>query len=275
MTKVAVTGSFDDLRSRHVRFLEEASKLGNVHVLLWSDEVMRAVDGAASKFPQEERLYMVHAIRFVDRVSLVTQPVERDALSSIDEIQPDLWVVDESCHSPQKRAYCESHALGYRVLKESNLQGFPITQSDRPQSSQLLPRKKVVVTGSFDWLHSGHVRFFEEASELGDLYVGVGHDENIRLLKGQGHPLFSQDERLYMVQAIRFVTSAMLTSGDGWMDAAPEIARIRPDLYVVNEDGDKPEKRAFCEARHLEYVVLKRTPKDGLPKRESTSLRGF
>ncbi len=87
--------------------------------------------------------------------------------------------------------------------------------------------------------------------------------------------MFPQDERLYMVQAIRYVTGAMLTSGDGWMDAAPEIGQIQPDLYVVNEDGDKPEKRAFCEEHHLEYVVLKRTPKDGLPKRESTSLRGF
>ena len=59
------------------------------------------------------------------------------------------------------------------------------------------------------------------------------------------------------------------------MDAAPEIARIRPDLYAVNEDGDKPEKRAFCEEHGLEYVVLKRAPAEGLPRRQSTDLRGF
>ena len=33
-----------------------------------------------------------------------------------------------------------------------------------------------------EWLHSGHVRFFEEASSLGDLYEVVGHDANIKLL---------------------------------------------------------------------------------------------
>jgi hypothetical protein len=46
-------------------------------------------------------------------------------------------------------------------------------------------------------------------------------------------------------------------------------------MYAVNEDGDKPEKRAFCERQGIEYVVLKRLPKPGLPKRESTILRGF
>jgi hypothetical protein len=44
---------------------------------------------------------------------------------------------------------------------------------------------------------------------------------------------------------------------------------------VVNEDGDQPEKRAFCRARGIEYVVLERKPKDGLPGRQSTDLRGY
>jgi hypothetical protein len=43
----------------------------------------------------------------------------------------------------------------------------------------------------------------------------------------------------------------------------------------VNEDGDVPEKRAFCKEHGIEYVVLKRTPKEGLPERLSTNLRGF
>jgi hypothetical protein len=59
------------------------------------------------------------------------------------------------------------------------------------------------------------------------------------------------------------------------MDAAPEIAAVKPDIYAVNEDGDRPDKRAFCAAHGLEYVVLKRIPREGLPRRESTLLRGF
>jgi len=133
----------------------------------------------------------------------------------------------------------------------------------------------VIVTGCYDWFHSGHVRFFEEVSELGDLYVVVGHDANIRLLKGEGHPLFPEAERRYMAQAIRFVKQALISSGDGWLDAEPEIERIRPHIYAVNEDGDRPEKRRYCESHGIEYRVLKRRPKEGLPRRQSTDLRGF
>ena len=133
----------------------------------------------------------------------------------------------------------------------------------------------MIVTGCYDWLHSGHVRFFEEVSGLGDLFVVVGSDANVRLLKGAGHPLVSQDERRYMVQAVRFVHTALISTGKGWMDAEPEIELIRPDIYVVNDDGDKPEKRLFCAEHGLQYVVLKRLPRLGLPRRESTVLRGF
>jgi len=67
----------------------------------------------------------------------------------------------------------------------------------------------------------------------------------------------------------------LISSGWGWMDAEPEIDRLRPDIYAVNEDGDKPEKREFCTQRRIEYVVLKRLPKPGLQPRSSTDLRGF
>ena len=78
-----------------------------------------------------------------------------------------------------------------------------------------------------------------------------------------------------MVQSIRFVKQSLISTGHGWMDAEPEIEKIKPDFYAVNEDGDKPEKREFCQEHGIEYVVLKRVPKAGLTARQSTDLRGF
>jgi cytidyltransferase-like protein len=281
---VVVTGSFDDLRSRHVRFLEEAAKLGAVHVLLWSDEIVRLLEGKL-EYPQEERLYLLQAIRYVRRATLVADEaardaIARDAIPQVDEVRPGVWVVDEASadargDDARKRAYCESRGVAYRVLREEDLQGFPVARFDAHTDRGQPARRKVIVTGCYDWFHSGHVRFFEEVSELGDLYVVVGHDANVRLLKGDGHPLFPQDERRYMVGSIRYVKQALISTGHGWMDAEPEIARIKPDIYAVNEDGDKPEKREFCKAHGIQYVVLKRMPKEGLPRRESTVLRGF
>ncbi len=270
---VVVAGSFDDFNSQHVRLLEEASKLGDVHVLLWSDETVRALQGHPPKFPQEERLYLLQADRYVNEARLVTGQVDQDSIQQVGGINPEIWVVEEAGDNSRKRAYSESRGIGYRVFKKENLGGFPALAFD--PKGERSSAKRVIVTGCYDWFHSGHVRFFEEVSGLGDLYVVVGHDANIKLLKGEGHPMFSQDERRYMVQSVRFVRVALVSSGCGWMDAEPEIAIIKPDMYAVNEDGDVPEKRAFCKEHGIEYVVLKRIPKEGLPRRLSTNLRGF
>jgi cytidyltransferase-like protein len=269
MRNVVVSGSFDDLRARQVRFLHEASRLGKVQVFLWADEAVQAHTGAPPKFPLEERQYLLESLRYVQRVEVVW-PQDADALPYLEEDDPPIWVVEPTEHNERKRMFAASFGLGYRVISEDDLSGWP--------ASPVAPttgRKKVIVTGCYDWLHSGHVRFFEEAAQLGELYVAVGHDANVRLLKGEGHPFFGQEQRRYMVQAVRYVHQALITSGDGWMDAEPEIARLQPDIYAVNEDGDRPEKRQFCLEHGLEYVVLKRLPKAGLPRRESTALRGY
>src|SRR5208337_5340690 len=168
------------------------------------------------------------------------------------------------------RGAAERDHAELRRFRDEDLEGFPeIPVSPDPS------RWRVVVTGCFDWLHSGHVRFFEEVSGHGELYVVVGHDANVRLLKGEGHPRFSQDHRRYMAGSVRHVFRALVSSGSGWMDAEPEIGVIGAQVYAVNEDGDKPEKREFCRAHGLEYLVLKRVPAAGLPRRSSTDLLGF
>jgi cytidyltransferase-like protein len=273
MKTVTVTESFDNLRSKHVRFLEEAAKLGSVHVALWSDETVQSLQGRLPNFPEQERFYLLQSLRFVHQVTLIRGIIEPDALPDLGGVQPDTWIVEEENDTPDKRAYAEGREIAYRVIRNKELSGFPVPAF--VPSAVDRARKRVIVTGCYDWFHSGHVRFFEEASALGDLYVVVGHDANIKLLKGAGHPLISQDERLYMVHSVRYVHHAMISTGHGWLDAEPEIALLRPHFYVVNEDGDKPEKRAFCGQHGIEYVVLKRIPKEGLPKRESTDLRGF
>ena len=272
MEKIVVSGSFDNIKSRQVRFLEEAARFGPVHVYLWADEIVKTLTGAEPEFPFEERKYFLQAVRFVYKVHTIEQISGLNELPQINGFKPWMWIVTQDNDTPQKRVYCASQGIVYTVIEADDLQGFPIQPIEDKSSPS---NQKVLVTGCFDWFHSGHVRFFEETSALGDLYVVVGHDENVRLLKGDGHPLFPEDERRYMVSSIKFVKQALISSGSGWMDAEPEIMEIQPDIYAINEDGDKPEKRAFCEKHGLEYVVLKRTPAAGLPRRESTHLRGF
>ena len=269
---IVVSGPFDNMRSPDIRFLQEAAQLGPLHVFLWSDALCHELTDTAPKFPQAERLYYLEALRYVTCVHLVDELASPDALPTVPSVTPQTWAVPESQDTPQKKTFCTEHGIQYHLVSNEQLASYP--DDDVPPTAEP-GRKKVLVTGCYDFFHTGHIRFFEECSVLGALYVVVGHDANIRLLKGEGHPMFDQNERRYMVGSIRHVTRALISTGEGWMDAAPEIDEIGPDIYAVNEDGDKPIKRDFCAEHGLEYVVLKRLPKPGLPRRESTHLRGF
>ena len=265
MKRVAVSSAFNEVGSQEMLFLRKASLLGEVHVLLWADEVIERITGKPSAFPIAERLYMIDAVRYVASIT-VTEP-DFNPATLPEDLSADIWAVrepDASCE-----AYCSSRGIEYVVL-ETGESEFPVDERPLPEGETT-----VIVTGCYDWFHSGHVRFFEEVSEFGKVYVVVGNDENVRLLKGEGHPMFSEQKRRFICDSIKFVHQAFISSGEGWLDAEPEIKRLRPDRYAVNEDGDKPEKREFCEANGIEYVVLKRVPKEGLTRRSSTDLRGF
>lgn len=132
--------------------------------------------------------------------------------------------------------------------------------------------KKVFVSGCYDLLHSGHVEFFRQASQYGDLYVGIGSDSTIMHYKHH-KTVYSQQERLFMVKSIRYVKDAFINDGDGIMDFVGTVDRLRPDIFVVNEDGSSETKRKFCEERGIEYIVLQRTPSEGLEARCSTDLK--
>ena len=269
--QVIVSGAFDDLRARDVRFLEEAAQFGELTVLLWTDGAVEKSSGQPPKFPLAERFYFLNAVRYVSRVVQFGGLVKPDELPELAGVRPEIWADVESGANAARESVCRGKNISYRVFRPDELKGFP-----EPAPEPSTPgRKKVIVTGSYDWFHSGHVRFLEEVSAYGDLYVVVGHDANIRLLKGEGHPLIPQDERRYIVGSIKFVKQALVSSGDGWLDADPEIKRLKPDIYAVNEDGDKGGKRDYCQKLGIEYLVLKRTPAPGLPKRSSTDLRGF
>ena len=133
-------------------------------------------------------------------------------------------------------------------------------------------KKKVLVSGCFDLLHSGHIAFFKTASQFGDLYVALGTDKNLILLKGK-KPHFSQEERMFMVNSIRYVKEAFLATGSGMLDFEPDMKRIKPEIFIVNRDGHTPEKERLCKTLGIDYTVLDRIPENGLRPRASSSIK--
>jgi cytidyltransferase-like protein len=133
-------------------------------------------------------------------------------------------------------------------------------------------RKKVFVSGCFDILHSGHIAFLKEASQYGDLYVGLGSDKTIFDLKGR-KTINSEDERFYMIEALSCVHNVKINKGSGILDFLEDMKALEPDIFIVNEDGHTPEKEQICKDLGIEYTVLKRIPYANLPVRSTTSLR--
>jgi cytidyltransferase-like protein len=131
---------------------------------------------------------------------------------------------------------------------------------------------RVMVSGIFDLLHSGHVAFLEEAATLGELHVAIGSDRTVLELKGRP-PVTSEGERKYLIESLRCVAKAYVSSGSGVLDFLPEIDAVRPGVFFINADGDSDEKRLAIESRGIEYRVSQRKPHGDFIERSTTALR--
>ena len=145
------------------------------------------------------------------------------------------------------------------------------SQSATPNSEQS-KTPRVFVSGCYDLLHSGHVEFFQQASQFGELYVGIGSDATYLEYKHR-KPMFPEQERLFMVKNIKAVKEAYINEGRGVIDFIPTLDIVKPDIFVVNAEGGSAAKRQLCEERGIQYIELERTPHAGLEARSSSSLK--
>lgn len=120
------------------------------------------------------------------------------------------------------------------------------------------PRPKVLVSGCYDELHSGHIAFLKEAASYGDVYVSMGSDATVLALKNR-KSVCSEEERRYMLESIRFVKEVYIGPDTGTaLDFAPLLDVIKPDIFFVNADGSSEEKRALVESKGIRYIVSPR-----------------
>jgi rfaE bifunctional protein nucleotidyltransferase chain/domain len=95
--------------------------------------------------------------------------------------------------------------------------------------------KAIVLTnGVFDLLHVGHTRCLEDARSRGDLLVvAINSDRSAEELKGKGHPIVPEDERLEVLAALSFV-DYVTTFDEPTADAL--LDQLRPSLYAKGAD---------------------------------------
>jgi rfaE bifunctional protein nucleotidyltransferase chain/domain len=123
-------------------------------------------------------------------------------------------------------------------------------------------RSVVLTNGCFDLLHAGHVRYLQQARELGHaLAVGLNSDRSVRELKGDGRPINAEDDRAEVVAALGCVDYVVIFDGK----RATDILRaVRPHVYAKGGDYTPesldPDERAVLAAADAEVRILPLVP---------------
>jgi glycerol-3-phosphate cytidylyltransferase len=126
--------------------------------------------------------------------------------------------------------------------------------------------KNILVYGTFDLLHPGHIYLLEEAKKLGDrLIVGVSTDE-FNSIKHKSSFLAYED-RKKMVEAIRYVDEVIPEKT--WDQKIDDIKKYNIDTIVMGDDWKGSDKFEYLK----EYCNVEFIPK--MPELSSTRFRGF
>lgn len=101
--------------------------------------------------------------------------------------------------------------------------------------------KTVFTNGVFDILHTGHIEILKFAKNLGDrLIVAINSDESVKKLKGDDRPINDENDRLTMIQSIRWVDEAFIFDSTDTVDV---ISNVNPDIVVKGGEWTKDEVR--------------------------------
>jgi rfaE bifunctional protein nucleotidyltransferase chain/domain len=122
-------------------------------------------------------------------------------------------------------------------------------------------RRIVFTNGCFDVLHPGHIYCLCEARAMGDaLIVAINSDDSVRRLKGPERPVFSENERAEMLEAMECVDCVVVFSEDTPLRA---VEAAMPDVLVKGGDytEDAVVGRDFVEAHGGRLAIV--PPLDG------------
>ncbi len=103
----------------------------------------------------------------------------------------------------------------------------------------------VLVAGTFDGIHAGHLKLLEFARKSGlkqkknnqtvKLWVIIAQDSNVLKIKGK-LPVHNQNERKLIAQSIKLVDEAIIGMK---FDFFKTVEKIKPDLIVLGYDQSK------------------------------------
>ncbi len=119
--------------------------------------------------------------------------------------------------------------------------------------------KKIMIAGTFDIIHPGHLFLINEAAKLGDVYVIVATDKNRERYAGEP-PIVPEEQRLEVVRGLKNVKDARLGRRDN--NTLKTVEEIDPDIILLGPDqkyniNDLKEGLKQLNLDHIEVRRLK------------------
>ncbi|MEI6060442.1 MAG: L-rhamnose mutarotase [Bacteroidota bacterium] len=148
--KVFVTGCFDLLHSGHVAFLQEAAAFGDLYVSIGADENVNQLKGRYPVNNQDERKYMIASLACVTRCIINSGWGYLDFEKELNELMPDIFVVNEDGHTPSKQALCKEMGIEYHVLKRVPHAGLPVRSTTTLRTECTIPFRIDLAGGWLD-----------------------------------------------------------------------------------------------------------------------------
>ena len=120
--------------------------------------------------------------------------------------------------------------------------------------------KKVLIAGTFDILHPGHVFLINEASKLGDVYVIVSTDKNRKFYSGK-EPIIPEEQRLELIKSLKKVKSAKIGRHDN--NTLKTVEEINPDIILLGPDQKFSVEKLQngLKLRGLNHIEVRRLDK--------------
>jgi D-beta-D-heptose 7-phosphate kinase/D-beta-D-heptose 1-phosphate adenosyltransferase len=114
---------------------------------------------------------------------------------------------------------------------------------------------KIIVNGTFDILHRGHVELLEHAKSLGEfLLVCIDTDRRVKELKGEGRPINNQADRAFMLQGLKCVDAVWT------FDSEEDLERIcemyQPNVMVKGKDYEGKRIVGAKHCKEIKFVEL-------------------
>ncbi len=124
----------------------------------------------------------------------------------------------------------------------------------------LMGMKKVLVSGCYDIIHAGHIRFFEAARRYGDHLTVCFASDPVLLLAKKRKSAVTEASKKMILASLRCVDGVVMSSDlDPVFDYKTHLEKMRPDVFVVTDDDKQLEaKRALCEKNGVQLVVIPR-----------------